>query len=195
MLPENYISLGEGTKIIDALFLSCEGTKQGTVDGPPVFAIALNEINNVSHHTLTAHGGALFSIIDDTTIICTLDVALAVFQSHEQQLHTIGLSINRDKCKIYLPPHLRTQENLLKCTDLGIRIGTLPASDGTSTYGVKIGGIPYGDPSYISRFLDVKASKAVNTFDAITSTLTNSNPPNPSLPCKQAIWVLATRSL
>ena len=99
MLPESYIGLGEGTKLIDASFLSCEGTQQGTVDGPPVFTIALNEINNISHRSLTAHGGALFSIIDDTTLICTLDVALRVFESHEQQLHAIGLSINRDKCK------------------------------------------------------------------------------------------------
>ena len=84
------------------------------------------------------------------------------------------------------------------CLFLTITIGQLVDADWSPTYSMKIGGISYGSPSYIPAFLDKKTSKVVSSFNNITSTLSNSNPPNPPLPCKrhkQAIWVLATHNL
>ena len=172
-----------------------EGSQQGCVEGPLIFSAALDPVNRESHAILSQHGGGIFGIIDDTTLICPLSVALDTFILHESRLKDIGLSINRTKCKIYLRPHLRTTANIDRCTSLGIQLGTLPGEDGSTTYGVKVGGVPFGDPEYISAFLAAKATKLSSTVSSMCSYLSNTVPPNPSRPCNQALWVLCTRSI
>ena len=137
----------------------------------------------------------MFGIIDDTTLICPLSVVLDTFVLHEAKLKEIGLSINRTKCKIYLRPHLWTTANIERCAALGIQLGTLPGQDETATYGVKVGGVPFGEPQYVDAFLDKQASKLSSAVTSMCSSLANTVPPNPSRPCNQALWVLCTRSI
>ena len=195
LLPESFIGLGAGTHLVNAKFKSMEGSQQGCVEGPLLFSAALDPVNRASHAILSQHGGGVFGIIDDTTLICPLSVALDTFILHEAKLQDIGLSINRDKCKIYLRPHLRTPANIERCTALGIQLGTLPGHDNCTTHGVKVGGVPFGDPDYIAAFLTTKASKITATVTTMCSSLSNTAPPNPSRPCNQALWVLCTRSI
>ena len=139
--------------IYDAEFLSEDGVQQGTVDGPPLACIAFHKVYNLTNELLIQHKGTFSAIIDDGTLTGPIDPTLSILNTHASNLDTLGMTLNRKKTKVYLPPHLRTPDNIAKCEAQKLQLGTLEAEDGTITYGLKIGGIPIGDEDYIQLFL------------------------------------------
>ena len=147
-MPISYVGIGAGTNVFEAPFYSAEGAQKGTIDGPSSFSLGTDPANRRSHAQLAHHGGALFFIIDDTALVCSLDVVLETFIQHEQLLSLYGLTICRDKSKIFLPSHLRTPTIIQRCKDIGISIGKLQNSTGTMTHGVVVRGIPFGGSNH-----------------------------------------------
>ena len=104
------------------------------------------------------------------------------------------MTLNRTKTKIYLPPHLCTPANLALCADHGLTVGCLQTSQGPA-YGIKIAGIPFGDPHYQLQFLHNKFQKICTEAKTILWALDPLNSPHPSIPSLQTLWVILTRSL
>ena len=140
-------------QLMHRLLLQREPNK-ALLDGGKLFSLGINAANNQTHIALVNVRGALCAIMDDTTFICPFQTALDLFDPHAEALQNLGLSIHRKKCKIYLPPSIRIPENIAQCEALRITIGTATSTTGITTYGVKVGGIPFGNENYILSYLD-----------------------------------------
>ena len=195
LMCQSYMGMGSGTNITDADFLSCEGVQQGTVDAPPLACIAFNSVYNATNTLLQQHGGSFSAIIDDCTLTGPLATTLDALQVHERNLAAIGMTLNRSKTFVYLPQHLRTNDNIQLCQQHHIQLGTILSQDNQRHYGLKIGGIPFGDPSYISTFLHNKFLQIQSDCTTIMDSLNPDNNPHPSIPCLQTLWVVLTRSI
>ena len=97
------MGVGSGTNLTNAPFFSVEGTQQGAIEASPLFCLVLHATLLKTHNRLSSQGGGLTAGMDDEYFVGPTEVLLNSLQPHQDSLREIGLTLRRDKTKIYIP--------------------------------------------------------------------------------------------
>ena len=190
LAPKSYIAIG-GSGLVDAGFRSEEGTQQGDVAAGFLYCLGTSDANAHVDQILKADGGALVAGMDDTYLVATPAVAFPALALLREQLALVGCKLRRDKTKCYIHPKYRTPAYHAARGD--ISEGTIELADGSLSYGLGVYGVPFGDDSFIERWLEVKHSSVARDFSDIRSILTSARDLCTSVPVRHSLWLLIYR--
>jgi hypothetical protein len=146
-------------------FDSAEGLQQG--DGPASVSFCAGIHPEVV--ALDVDGGAARFIMDDGYAIGPASVVFDAVRRFGEAIAVLGVELQEDKSECYSPNGPVSFE--AERPPL-FPLGAARHPDGSVLgYGIKVGGVPVGDPVYVQHTLERKAEKAVSKIIKISDVL------------------------
>jgi hypothetical protein len=97
--------------------------QQGAMEASPLFCPVLNTTLLKTYNLLSSQGASLSAGMDDEYFKRPVEALLNSLQPDQDSLREIGLTLRRDKTKIYIPESQRTPQLLNFCQQHGIQEG------------------------------------------------------------------------
>ena len=102
MLPEAYIGMGNGARLVTAPFRCVEGGHPGAIKSEWFISIAVDNAFQEQHITLADCEGRVTAIIDDNYIMGPEEHIFAASQPFTEDLPKSGLELQPAKLQCYI---------------------------------------------------------------------------------------------
>ena len=152
-----------------AEFESEEGVQQGDGPASTAFCAGIHPEVKALDAELGQVGGAARFIMDDGYAVGPPEVVFDAVRRFGNAVALIGLELQETKSECYCPAGPNT---IADHRPEAFPIGVYTDADGNVTgSGIKVGGVPVGDPVYVQQSLACKVEKVVSKINTVKEAL------------------------
>ena len=199
MLPEAYVGIGSGTRLVIVLFWCMEGVHQGAIECGRFFSIGVNRAFQNFFITLSDYEGGVTVITDDNYIMGPLEQIFAAKKAFAEDLLEAGVELQPAKSQCYIAePFWDAEWDTLRgdipngvLKNLDSETVTL---DDNAPYGITVCNVPISKESFVKGYMDQRKIKITQRFNKMTTLLDPGRWPHPEMPSRQILWILTVIS-